>query len=152
MNEIKVITELCAEDRARVDKLTEALLKNVHNCEGCVQATIRMAQDQHAADKPTDVPKNASQEPAEQEAPATTPKEEEKPTEAKEAPTEEPKPTVTLAQIQQKVVQLCAGFDGKKKPAVREIISAYGAKVSDLKDQPEKWDEVWDKLIKLEEQ
>jgi hypothetical protein len=68
---------------------------------------------------------------------------------AEPAPVEpEPaKPSVTLEQIQQKVVKLAAAG---KKAEVREIVTTYGAKVSDLKDQPEKWDEVWGKLTALE--
>jgi hypothetical protein len=163
MNEIKVITELCAEDRARLDRLAEALEKNTHNCADCVQAAVKMTQATHKLVIPVlkpgdpdytphEEPKNEPQEPTKVEAPATTPTEEEKPAEVKEAPAEEPKnePAVTLEQIQQKVVQLCAGFEGKKKPAVREIINTYGAKVSDLKDQPDKWNEVWEKLTALE--
>jgi hypothetical protein len=57
------------------------------------------------------------------------------------------KPSVTLEQIQQKVVKLAAAG---KKAEVREIVTTYGAKVSDLKDQPDKWDEVWGKLTALE--
>ena len=51
MNEIKVITELCAEDRAaldrlaaKLDRLAEALEKNIHNCASCVQSAIKMTQ------------------------------------------------------------------------------------------------------------
>lgn len=146
MNEIKIIHEFCAEDRARLDRLAEALEKNTHNCESCVQTAINMTQ----AVIQTPTKEEPAEEPAEQKTPATTQPEEEKPAEVKEAPAEEAKPSVTPEQIQQKVVQLCAGFEGKKKPAVRAIINAYGAKVSDLKDQPDKWDEVWTKLTALE--
>ena len=160
MNEIKVITELCAEDRARLDRqttaieeLTRALGEYPHKCENCaayVADTFARAQ----AQAPHEEPKTEPQEPAEQEAPATTHAEEEKPAEVKEPPAEEPKnePTVTLEQIQQKVVQICAGYEGKKKPAVRAIINTYGSKVSDLKEQPDKWTEVWEKLTALEKE
>lgn len=164
MNEIKVITELCAEDRARLDRLTEALERYPHKCENCVQTVMAALQAtttlpkfdtiEQAKDTPAEEPKNEPQEPAEQEAPATTPAEEEKPAEVEETPAEEPKnePTVTLEQIQQKVVQICAGYEGKKKPAVRAIINTYGSKVSDLKEQPDKWNEVWEKLTALEKE
>ena len=142
----QIIIELCAEDRARLDRLTEALEKNVHNCAGCVQSAIKMTQ---AIAAPAEEPKNEPQESIETETPATPPAEEEKPAEVKEtAPAEEVKPTVTLAQIQQKVVQLCAGFNGTKKAAVREIVNAYAKKVSDLPE--DKWVEIWDKLTALE--
>lgn len=89
-----ITIELCAEDRARLDKLTTALEQRV-------------------------------------------------------APAEKVEPAVTLEQIQQKVVQLAAS-GAEKKAKVREVISTYGTKVSDLKDKPEKWDEVWEKLTALE--
>ena len=159
MNNITITHELCAEDRARLDRLAEALEKYPPKCENCVQSVMAALQATAHVPKYESVvtaeePKNEPQESIEAETPATTPTEEEKPEEVKDAPAEEAKtePTVTLAQIQQKVVQLCAGFEGKKKPAVREIISQYGAKVSDLKDQPDKWNEVWEKLTALEEQ
>lgn len=62
--------------------------------------------------------------------------------------TKEPGPerSVTFEKIQQRVVQLCAADAGKLKAKVREIINEYGAKVSDLKTQPEKWSEVFDRL------
>ena len=158
MNNIEIIHKLCDEDRARLDRLTNAL-------EGVAVALTKHEAHRALADQaranevtepvePVEEPKNKPQESIEAETPATPPTEEEQPEEVKDAPVEEAKtePTVTLAQIQQKVVQLCAGFEGKKKPAVREIISQYGAKVSDLKDQPDKWNEVWEKLTALEEQ
>lgn len=94
-------------------------------------------------EKATEAPQEATEA-----APPTvdTPPEEVKPTEAEK----EAAPTVTLEQIQQKVVQLCAADKGKRKAAVREIINAYGTKVSDLKEQPDKWAEVWGKLTALE--
>lgn len=111
--------------------------------------------------KLTEIPdgvENKPQEPAGEEKadePTTNTPE---PVTAPEAPTEdkpEPvkaEPSVDLAQIQQKVVQLCALEGGAKKAAVRSIINQYGTKVSDLKDQPEKWDEVWTKLCELEQE
>jgi hypothetical protein len=89
------------------------------------------------------------------------------PVTAPDEPTEDKaEPSVDLAQIQQKVVQLCALSGApatltdeeraerakKMKADVREIITQYGTKVSDLKDQPEKWDEVWTKLCALEQE
>lgn len=154
MNEIKIIHELCGEDRARLDRLTAAL-EGASHCRHDVQETEQLAIDPELLalkKKMEEVQplteshgaKTEPQEPVEQETPATTPTEEEKPAE------EPAKPAVTLAQIQQKVVQLCAGFNGTKKAAVREIVNAYAKKVSDLPE--DKWAEVWDKLTALEEQ
>lgn len=134
MNTITI--ELCAEDRARLDRLTAAL-------EARVSASTTEAP---AKARPKTTPTEAPSKPAEQ---PEDPKKEEP-----AAPRVEPTaaPTVTLEQIQQKVVTLATMAGGTKKAKVREVISAYGAKVSDLKDQPDKWHEVWDRLTALEQE
>lgn len=164
MNTITI--ELCAEDRARLDKLTAALEARVKQ-----ETPLSINNDldnmlKKALHMPTaEAPKNATGE-TEEPALPVTPKTEEAPTATEEAQpeavqetipaelldsTEEPtKPTVTLEQIQQKVVQLAAGFNGTKKAAVREIINAYAKKVSDLPE--DKWDEVMGKLTALEKE
>jgi hypothetical protein len=131
-----ITIELCAEDRARLNKLAAALEKRAAQADLTLSgAGITIGAVQAAAEP---------QEAAEEEAPQESTQEPES-----DAPAEKVEPTVTLEQIQQKVVQLAAaGAD--KKAKVREIINAYGTKVSDLKDQPEKWDEVWQKLTALE--
>ena len=159
MAENTITIRLSDDDRARLDKLTaalETLAGIVPNCDRCVKDAVRMTQ---AAATPAE-PTEASQEPAgaQEEKPAenNTPKQDEPAVAAGEpqapaepAPVEpEPaKPSVTLAQIQQLVVKLAAAG---KKPEVKNIITAYGSKVSDLQDQPEKWGEVWGKLTALE--
>lgn len=127
MNTITI--ELCAEDRARLDRLTAAL-------------------EARASAPTTEAPAKAQPKAAPTEQPEEPKKEE------PAAPWEEPTaaPTVTLEQIQQKVVTLATMAGGTKKVKVREIISAYGAKVSDLKDHPDKWQEVWDRLTALEQE
>ena len=134
MNTITI--ELCAEDRARLDRLTTAL-------EARASAPTTEAP---AKAQPKAAPTEATSKPAEQ---PEEPKKEEP-----AAPWEETTaaPTVTLEQIQQKVVTLATMAGGTKKVKVREIISAYGAKVSDLKDHPDKWQEVWDRLTALEQE
>lgn len=158
MNEITI--NLSAEDRARLDRLTAALEQRhaqvdeirangghlyVENTQAETPAEPQeieqeapKAEPQEIAQPTTESDTVAEPEPAEQAAPWTEPE----PVKAE--------PSVTLEQIQQKVVQLAAGNGGAKKAQVREIISAYGTKVSDLKEQPDKWDEVWDKLTALE--
>lgn len=149
-----IIIELCAEDRARLDRLAEAMERR--NCGSCVQSALeykaavqddvqkKLAEAMAKASEPTETPKNTTEE-AEAPTLPNTPPEEEKPTAKEDAPAE---PTVTLEQIQQKVVQLAAGNGGTKKAKVREIINAYAKKVSDLPE--DKWSEVWDKLTALE--
>lgn len=140
----KIIIELCAEDRARLDRIAELLEAS--------NSLPEVREAPEIATKREEAP-----------APVVTPAKEEKPAEApKKAPEmpgtahpqvmpkveEKAAPTVTLAQIQQKVVQLAAGFNGSKKAAVREIVNAYAKKVSEI--PADKWDEVWAKLTALE--
>jgi hypothetical protein len=152
-----ITIELCTEDRARIDNLTAALIAN----SGAVEALFKKIQaptvDDIAAMAAAAVsPENAPQH-AEETTQTETPKAEGTPAPTEDTPPWEepaaeakPEPTVTLAQIQQKVMQLATVNGGAKKAKVREIISTYGAKVSDLKDQPDKWTEVWGKLTALE--
>ena len=137
---MNVITiELCAEDRARIDRLTKALENANPHCDKCVQTLADVMEDEPPIEAP-EMPQEATEAPA----PETAPPWEENATDAK---TEAAAPTVTLEQIQQKVVQLAAAGS---KAQVRAIITAYGANVTALKDQPDKWDEVWQKLTALE--
>jgi hypothetical protein len=147
-NIIKI--ELSAEDRKLLNEITTGLTVFSHllaKLTALPAASVEIdTQALAVAEKATE---QANITPEPEKAPET-------PTEAPQTPvntepTPEPvkaAPSVDLAQIQQKVVQLCAS--GEKKAAVRAVINEYGAKVSDLKDQPEKWDEVWAKLAKIE--
>ena len=135
MNNITI--ELCAEDRARQDKLAAKLDELIE--------TLRAMKATAATEAPK-VETPTETHPAEEDLPWGSGEAETKPQEPE--PVKEPEPTVTLAQIQQKVVQLAAGFEGKKKAAVREIVNAYAPKVSDLPE--DKWPEIWEKLIALE--
>lgn len=168
MNEIKITTELCAEDRARIDRLTEALEK---------QAPIEMQMTEMpldimaAVDKGFGLGKLAETKdhgdfvgiipegtdlndlaapgtykmetgPEAQPLP-TAPEEPETPA----APEEPAAPQHTVAELQQKVINIVAG-GADKKAAVATIIKQYAAKVAAI--PVEKADEVWDKLSKLE--
>ena len=149
MNNITI--ELCAEDRARLDRIAGLLEANV-------EASLKIPKTPAETPQKTakaEPQRNTQPEAAEQAQPQKTEPESVKTEDAQPAPvvkestpTEPVKPSVTLAQIQQKVVQLAAGFNGTKKAAVREIVNAYAKKVSDLPEN--KWDEVWSKLTALE--
>jgi hypothetical protein len=88
-----------------------------------------------------------------QEAPKAEPVTEDTPAEntttvAEPEPVAQPEkvePKYTKADIQQKVVSLS---NAGKKPQVREVIMAYGSKVSDIPE--DKYGEVMDKLTALE--
>ena len=155
-----ITIELCAEDRARLDRLTLALENNVHNCEGCVKSALEWKEIQQdpiqqaiadalarAEKTPTEKPTEAPEAPTAQAAPIDHPADEDLPWEAA-APAEEPKPTITQDQLQQKVMQLAAANNGAMKAKVREIVNAYAKKVSDIPE--DKRAEVWDKLTALE--
>lgn len=140
----KIAIELSAEDRARLDRLAEALEKI------SVQAvTAEPAEPDEVQQALTEVLAKAETvtAPTEEPAKVETPKAEETPTEATKT-SEGPK--VTLDQIQQKVVQLCAAAGGTKKAQVRTIITSYAPTVSALEHQPDKWKEVWEQLTALE--
>lgn len=141
MNTITI--ELCAEDRARLDKLATALANlaedirdNKPCCESCVKTVLATTGN---------IPEKAA--PIKEE-----PKEEEPTTEAPtpEAPVkEEPKeeaPTVTKSDVQQKVMSLVA--IPAKKAEVRSIINLYANRVSDIPE--DKLAEVYGLLTALE--
>lgn len=140
-----ITIELCAEDRARLDRLATALEARTTSADPIQE---QLAAVIASASTPTECPTEATEAPKADAAPIIQ-TEEEAPTEAEETtPAETPEPAVTLEQIQQKVVQLAAGFGGSKKAKVREIINAYAKKVTDLPE--DKWAEVWKKLTALE--
>lgn len=134
-----ITIELCAEDRARLDKIIAGLAGLTPSCDACVKQVLDIVQPAPAV-KPQNEPQ-AAEEPAKTE---TLPKEE------TPAAAEEDKPSITLAQVQQKVIQLSAANKGAKKNAVREVVNAYAARVTDLPE--DKWLEVWDKLTALEQE
>ena len=157
----------CAEDRARIDRLTEALedftrkAKDITpTCDACAKTVAEGVAHYIGDQQPKLVitklepgdPGYTSHENAtestEAETPATVQPVEETPAQTEDAPVAEVKPAVTLEQIQQKVIQLAAANGGAKKAQVRGIVNAYATKVSDLPEST--WDEVWEKLTALE--
>lgn len=153
MNTITI--ELCTEDRARIDRLTAALEKRAAQEEPLtiIDPMQKALAETLAKATPSETAGNEPQA-TEEPTKAETPIKEETPETAKEteAPWVEDKPPITLAQIQQKVVQLSAADNGKKKAKVREIIVAYSPTVSGLKDIPETWSSIWESLTALEKE
>ncbi len=141
----QIIIQLCQEDRERLDKILQAL-QQPHNCDKCVDGVLRYVKDAEPDAAPeqdarTCDARTCDATPAE---PAADP---EPATPAEPATPEAPAaaPVHTKADIQRKVVELSAAG---KKDKVREIVTAYAAKVSAIPD--DKIDEVWDKLSALE--
>ena len=141
-----ITIELCAEDRARLDRLTIALESATPNCSSCAETVAKIMKPEphtEAPQKPQDEPKAEVKENAQpHEEPATAPEP------VAEAAPETMKPTITLEEIHQKVLQLASSGNGAKKVSVRTLINTYANRVSDLPE--DKWTEVWDKLVALE--
>lgn len=129
MNEIKITTELCAEDRARLDKLLEALcsLPNAIELAGTpLPVTVEPVEHKDFVEIP---------EPAEENEAEDT----------DQAPVAEvAKPQHTKDELSQMVASLVS--EGKKEK-VKAIIRVYAAKVSQIPD--DKVDEVFNQLSQL---
>ena len=158
-----ITIELCAEDRARLDRLAEALERKA--CDKCVATAMEFAKlrmdpkpeqkletdpvHQKLAEtlaKATDhveAPKNAVEE-AETSTQTSTPPEEEKPT-VEEPATAPTAPTVDRAELKAKVIQLCA--KGLKEQT-RDIVRAYAQTVTEVPE--DKVAECYMKLVALE--
>lgn len=151
-----ITIELCAEDRARLDRLNDLLEKRV------TQASIIMAEEygtdghdpvtqQLAATlaKATEAaqPVQDAAGAAEDETLTTTPQEEETPAaEAQPSEAAPDVPPVKLEDIRKRVIALAASGN---TPKVRTVMQGYGVtKVSDL--PADKYAEVLDKLNALE--
>ena len=134
MNHITI--ELCTEDRARLDKIIEALEKAKPRCENCVKLVKDIC----------DVKNNGetANESEDVETPEQTQPENETPPQAKnEDDTEAPE--VTVDDIRSKVLALTAAG---KKEELKAIVKEYAPKVSEIPE--DKLAEVLDKLNALE--
>lgn len=137
MNEIKVITEMCAEDRARIDTLNanfEKLIGSLNTVDTPFPATVST----EAPKKPQEAPKTDTQEKSQPEPKTATEP-------AKPESYDVLAPQYSKADIQQKVVSLCAAG---KKAEVKAIVSKYAERVSLIPD--DKADEVMERLNALE--
>ena len=123
MNTITI--ELCAEDRARLDAILEALK---HTYDANTEATEPPQKAEEAPSQPV------------------TPPQEEKPEETAPAPSgSKPEQTVSRADVQRLVVDLSAAG---KKAEVKDIVMAYADRVSAIPE--DKLAEVYEKLNALE--
>lgn len=134
-----ITIELCAEDRARIDRLTAAL-------ERSASAPTAPVVNTTTDEAPKKVePTTAKTEPTEPKpaAPSVTPTEEETaPTVKETAPTA---PPIKASDLSQKVVTL---IQAGKREEVTEVIHAYAPNVSKIK--PEHYADVLAKLTELE--
>ena len=135
----QITIELCAEDRARIDKLMESMSSlDVTLCAASGLFSIRATQT------PSDAPADAQPQEKTEAAKVPTPAQD-----AAETRTEPTEGTAyKLADVQQLVVRLCSPEIGMKAQ-VREIIKAYAPKVTDIPEA--KYGEVMVKLKALEQ-
>lgn len=124
-NMINIILSISDEDRARLDALIDKL------------APLK-------AERYEEIDPEIPESDAEQESQEKVQAQSDKPAEA-EKPTETPAQQFTVADVQQKVVALCAAG---KKDEVKAIISAYAERVSLIPE--DKADEVMGRLNALE--
>ncbi len=153
-----IVIELCAEDRARLDRLAEAMERKT--CDRCVTTAmeyIKTATAQASEPDPiaeaakkalglTDATESPVEPPeeAKAESEATAPPEEETPTaETPTQPTTEKK--VDRAELRAKVIELSA--KGLKEQT-RDIIRAYAQTVTAVPE--DKVTECYEKLVALE--
>lgn len=122
-----IIIELCAEDRARIDRLTAAL--ETHTGQACAASVGKMCADMcdvMAAASPAAEPA----EPIPEESPA--------------ASADFPAPAHTAEDIQKKIVELATTG---KKAAARAVVNRYAERVSGI--PADKLDEVMEQLNAL---
>lgn len=137
----KIIIELAAEDRKRLDDILAAL-QSRPDCDKCVQ-TVTAAIDRQNEPQSEEKPQ-AKEEP---EAPAfvEVPPGLDAVPWGDEVPVEAAAPTYTKEEVRKKVVELCAAGH---KTAVREIVNKYAPNVTEIPEN--KCDEVMEKLMQLE--
>lgn len=132
MNELKVTVELCAEDRARLDKIIATL--EGKDCAKCAQAVVTYTTAA-VAETAQNATKQETKETAPQaDEPQETPQE-----------TKPSAPSVTKAELQSKVVALC---QAGKKDETKAVVNEYAPNVSGIPE--DKLAEVMEKLNALE--
>lgn len=148
-NHIRVTTELCTEDRARLDKIIELLGVRAEQAKVVIENEYdaKLEPETASTEKKADAaeaPKIAQDAPKPSEHPTLDPFPE-TPATAEEQ-SETPEKQVTTAELQQLVIALCRA---NKKDAVREVITSYG--VANVAGLPaDKYNEVYKRLKALE--
>lgn len=140
MNNINITTELCQEDRNRLDTLIaiglELCKRNIYDVE-----PVAPVETQQNDAEPANDPAPETGHPVDAADVWGQP--------ASEAPAEEPVREVTKEELQA-LVQKMATPNHPKRDRAKAIIQSYGAKVSDV--PADKRAECLDKLIALEQE
>lgn len=125
MNNFNITVELCAEDRARLDSILDALRTQT--------PALHLVEEPKEEPKPVE-PQPEHADPVEEKAPWDGP--------------EEPAPKYTADDVRAKVQKLAAPAAGKRN-AVKKIVEEYAPSVSLIPE--DKYPEVMAKLTALEE-
>lgn len=147
MNEIKVTTELCAEDRARLDKTNE-LLATIIELELCKAIADKCVNAKDVSEEPDELTKklqeavNSAQDATEENTPTTNPPIEETPTEAENA---KPEKVISRAELGAKVREL---MTGGYKEQTKAIVKEYAPTVPGVPE--DKVTECYNRLVALE--
>lgn len=141
MNTITI--ELCAEDRARIERLTKAIENSTPHCDKCVKTLADVMKDTSPITA-SEIDQNATE--------ATTPDtilpETENATEAKTeapVPTDDDLPFVTREALRRKAIEL---INAGKREEVKDIVNDYAEKLSGIPE--DKLPEVYARLTELE--
>lgn len=130
-----ITIELCAEDRARLDRLTDFLIKR-----------IEQVDELYGKEMPSRTAKETTEEkPTETTQPEPTPAAEAEPVKTDSNEPTKAEPEVTIEDIRGKVLELTGAG---KREQVSAIIKDYAEKVSSI--PVDKRAEVLEKLNKLE--
>lgn len=132
----KIVIELCAEDRARLDRLADALDRGCSSCSASLSEALTslISKAQVApATKPEPVTAPAEIEPQEIVAPAP-------------APAPDPVPVVSLAEFQKALTLRCSESP-EVKAKVRALLNQYAAAASAV--PAEKRAEILEKLKQI---
>lgn len=154
MNEIKVITELCAEDRARLDKTNELLAafiyivetkldeRRANKCTSSCNTCSTKCGEPDELTKKLQEALNTAQEAPKENTPSTNPPIEEKPTEEAET---KPTKVISRAELGAKVREMMTkGYKEQTKAIVKE----YAPTVPGVPE--DKVTECYERLVALE--
>jgi hypothetical protein len=139
-----IVIELCTEDRARIDRLTEAMERRA--CDGCVKDSLAWAESVMRAAGAAVAPNNAPDAVEGAQPPQTThPIDEELPW-AEAAPSPAPVKAPSLAEFQKALTLRCAESE-ETKAKVRALLHEYAPAASKVPE--DKRAEVLERLAKL---
>lgn len=130
-----ITIELCAEDRARIDRLIAALDRGCSSCAESFAECLSGAYAAKANQGAAPVPPAVEAEPVTAPAPA-----------ADQAPWEDPAPEVSLAEFQKALTLRCSE-SAETKAKVRALLNQYAAAASAV--PPEKRAEILAKLQQI---